>query len=408
MRLVVVAPAAAPLFRDEAVRARDAEAGRGEIVRVAPPWAQTLLATATIAVLAAALATWFVPIEQTGRGRGVLRVAGGAQAIVAQTGGVVTTLGARSGDVVQAGALLVTIDSSATRAALLDADREIVRSEEDVATFLAQRDGVQAARVALLKRRVIQLGKRAEVQRANAARLSDRLVAFDRLVAANVAAPMDRAAIEGELAASRQQAMQTEEEATAARLAISSIDAEMELEVAKRRAAAKRARDRRDALDFQLRQTEARAPRAGRVDAVVTKVGDAVTPGTPLAQLLPEGSPREIVVFVAEADRAFLTEGSLARIEVDQLPVGEFGAVHAKVVRIGADVAGPADVKDVLGDTKLQGPVYRVDLALEDDDARARTGGLLRPGSMVSARFVLRKRRLAAVLFEPFAKAWRR
>lgn len=392
------------LFRASAIDAYLASTRDDEVLRVAPPWARHVLAIAGLAVVALFLTTFFVDVDQTGRGRGALRVAGGAQTVTAQTTGTVLEVAVRSGDVAAESALLVKIDSTATKTALLAADREIARAEEDIAVFEARRDKEQAARIGLLRQRAALLGKRAESQRTSNVKLAERLKTFDRLAREGLASSLDRGSAEADLATSQRGAIALEEEISAVNLQAASIAAELSAELDRKRAELQRTRDRRDALAFQLEQTEVRAPKAGRLEAVVVKVGDSITTGAPIARVIPAGAPRQVVVFLPEPDRAFLSVGSEVRVELDQLPVGEFGSLRAVVARIGADLATAAEIADAIGDGKVDGPSYRVELDLRGDQIGERLDHLLLSGSLVTARFVLRKRRLATLLFEPLKR----
>jgi multidrug resistance efflux pump len=393
------------LFRDQAVNAYLLAMRDGAVLRVDPPWARRFLALASLTIMALVAGSFFVKVDQTGRGRGVLRVAGGTQALASQTNGVVLELKAHSGDVVPAGAVLAKIDSTAMQMALLEAERQIERAEENLKIFTTQRDKEQAQRVKLLQQRAGLLARRAQNQRMTVDRLKQRASTFDKLAKEGLASGLDRGTAENDLAAGQRGVIELEEEITTTQLQISNIEADMATELEKRRAEVKKAADKRDTLALQLQQTEIRAPRAGKIEALVVKVGDPVTVGMTVARLIPEGAPREIVVFVPEADRAFLQEGSDVRIELDQLPAGEFGGLHARVVRIGGDLATGAELQEVLSsETKLEGPSYRVELSLNDSDAVRRIDKLLRPGSLVTARFVLRRRRLASILFEPLRR----
>ena len=219
------------LFREQAVEAYLSSMRESEVLRVAPPWSRGIMAVATVVVVLALAATFIVKVDQTGRGRGVLRVAGGVQAVSSQTTGVVLELGSRWGDVVPTGALLAKIDSTTTKAALLEAEREIARADQDVAAFVAHRDKEQAERITLLKQRAGLLQRRAQNQNASVVRLRGRLATFDKL-----------------------------------------------------------------------------------------------------------------------------QQGAEVHVELDQLPLGEFGSLLARVARISSDLATAAEVTEALGDTKLQGP----------------------------------------------------
>ncbi len=392
------------LFREEAVSAYLTAMKRSEVLRVAPPWTRGVLSVATLVVLGSLSAAFFVKVEQTTRGRGVLRVAGGVQVVASQMTGAVLEVGAHSGDDVASGALLAKIDSAATKAALLEAERQIARAQADVDLFASHRDKEQADRMALLRQRIAILQQRATNQRAMAGRLHSKVGTYERLVDAGLATPLDKLGVDNEASQSEQSALAIDEQISDLRLQLASMSAELTKELEQKQQLVQKAKDQRETLAFQLAQTEVRSPRGGRVESLVVKVGDGVAVGTPIARLIPAGAPRQIIVFVPEADRAFLQEGSTVAIELDQLPAGEFGSLSAKVVRIAGDLATQSEIAEALGDTKMPGPTYRIELHLDDNDAVQRLDKLLRPGSLVTARFVLRKRRLITLLFEPLRR----
>ena len=391
-------------FRSQAVKSHLLSMRESEVLRIAPPWASTVMIVISAAVLTALIASFIVRVEQTGTGRGVLRAPEGVQVVSAQTAGPLLELGAKSGDIVAAGALLARIDSTTTKTALLEAERQVDRAQEEVAQFLARRDKEQADRLRILQDR-IRLGEaQARNQHAVVGRLDAKLRTYDRLLQNGLASPLDRAAVENERDAALGAALQLTQDTSAARLQISSIQADLALEVDQRKTAVAKAMDQRDILVYRMQQTEVRSPRAGRVEALVAKIGDNVSPGTPLARLVPEGAPRQVVAFLPEADRAFLQLGSSARVELDQLPLGEFGSLHATVGRVAADLARPEELTETMGATPPVGPVYRVELDLVDDEAVKKLDTMLRPGSLATVRFVLRKKIVATMLFEPLQR----
>jgi hypothetical protein len=114
------------------------------------------------------------------------------------------------------------------------------------------------------------------------------------------------------------------------------------------------------------------------------------------------GAPRNVVVYLPERDRAFVEKGAVVRVEVDQLPVWEFGALRGKVTRIANQIASQHDLTDTFGDkVALEEPLYRVDIALEEDAAYRTLKARLRPESLTNVRFTLRQRRAITLLFEP-------
>jgi hypothetical protein len=121
-----------------------------------------------------------------------------------------------------------------------------------------------------------------------------------------------------------------------------------------------------------------------------------------VARLIPDGTPLTVVSFVPERDRAFLAIGATARIEVDQLPSAEFGAINGRITRIGSDVASAAELREALGDhAQVAGPMVRVELTVTDDAQRQKLLPHLRAGSLVGVRYTLRRRRVITLIVEP-------
>ncbi|MFO0669749.1 MAG: HlyD family efflux transporter periplasmic adaptor subunit [Polyangiaceae bacterium] len=392
------------LFRRESLEAHLAAARDADILRVAPPWSRAVFWLVTSAVLTAAVLACIFDVEQTGFARGILRVSGGVQTVVAQANGVVLEVGPKSGDVVPEGALLVRIDSAQTRASILESERQIELANVQLNEFDKRRDHTHAERIRLLRQRVGLLGGRVAKQDETVRRLRAKQSAFDKLAKEGLASDLQRGDVGEEVTSAERETLRLREEQTATQIEIASLEASLSQERTQLVNALEQAKAKREALSVQLTQTEVRAPRAGRLEAIVVKVGDSLAVGAPVGKLVPTDAPRQVVVFVAERDRAFLAEGASGRIEVDQLPVGEFGTLNAKVSRIASDLASPSEFQEAMGDAKAQEPVFRVELALEPSENLKKVEQFLRPGSLVTARFALRKRRIITVLFEPLRR----
>jgi multidrug resistance efflux pump len=392
------------LFRRESLEAHLAAARDAEVLRVAPPWSRAVFALCTSLIVGALVLACLFDIEQTGFAKGILRVAGGVQTLTAQAAGTVLEVGSRSGEVVNAGSVLVRIDSAQTRSSLIEAERQIQLAEQKLADFKQRREKVHGQRVRLLEQNAGLLARRADKQEETVRRSRSKQQTFRSLVKEGLTSELQKNDVEDELAAAERDLLRMREEYTQTKLQIANIAAELDTEESKLAAELQQAKDRREALSVQLTQTEVRAPRGGRLEAMLVKTGDAVSVGAPVGKLVPVDAPRQVVVFVAERDRAFLVEGAEARIEFDQFPVGEFGTLPGKVTRIASDLASPAEISEALGDMKLNDPVFRVELTLKPDASLDRIEPMLRPGSVATARFALRQRRIITVLFEPLKR----
>jgi membrane fusion protein len=147
------------------------------------------------------------------------------------------------------------------------------------------------------------------------------------------------------------------------------------------------------------------APEEGTVEALLVKPGEVVQAGQPVGKIVPESGLR-VIAFLAEKDRAFARIGDDVSLELDQLPDAEFGTLKARVTRIGDDLASPSEVSEALGDGQtLAVPAYRVELAITDAHAAEAAGVKLRTGTLLNARFTLRRQRLLTLVLSPL-KRW--
>jgi hypothetical protein len=93
------------------------------------------------------------------------------------------------------------------------------------------------------------------------------------------------------------------------------------------------------------------------------------------------------------------------RLELDQLPYGEYGTLGARVVRISDDLASPHEVTQALGDErKLDGPAFRVVLAITDQGSARNADVTLSSGMLMKVRYTLRRQRPITIVLEPLRK----
>lgn len=399
------APRARSLYRVEAIRAKSEPVEAADPLDVSPPWARaTLWLCAAFFAVVMAL-SFGCKVDQTGHARGVLRVAGGSRALLTATAGTALEVKVRSGDHVEAGDVIVTIDSGPTRAALAETEAAVTLAERQLARLRGQRAAIYRTRRALLEERVRLLVARERSQVAILGRAKARVAATERMQASGVASSLEVTAASDEQSVAERDVTRVREELAEARLQLAGLEGELDAEGDKLEVELQRARDRREALALASRDTTLRAPASGRLETVLVRTGDMLSVGSAVARLVPDGAPAELVAFLPERDRAFVDVGMKARVELDQLPAGEFGHLSATVARVGADIATRAEVREALGDQVKDGEaLYRVELTLDPDSGTPRLRGRVRPGSLLGVRMTLRQRRVAAVIFEPLRK----
>ena len=132
--------------------------------------------------------------------------------------------------------------------------------------------------------------------------------------------------------------------------------------------------------------------------------GSVVQPGQVLAQVVPSGALRSIVAFLPSRETAFVSVGSEARVEVESLPINEFGMARATVTRISADIAKPEEMTAAFGEV-APGSFVRVELTLSNESENQEMSPHLRSGERVTVRLHRRKRRILSLMFE-FARKW--
>ena len=119
---------------------------------------------------------------------------------------------------------------------------------------------------------------------------------------------------------------------------IAALDADISGEEWKLTTELEAARAQRDSLRFALDAAIVRAPIDGVVGSVSVRPGDPVIAGAPLGRVVAAAAPRTVVVYIPERDRAFVEKNAAVRVEVDQLPVWEFGALHGRVTRVASEI----------------------------------------------------------------------
>lgn len=139
------------------------------------------------------------------------------------------------------------------------------------------------------------------------------------------------------------------------------------------------------------------APISGTVHQLaIHTVGGVVTPAETIMLIVPEGAQMEIEAWVANKDIGFLYEGQDAEIKVETFNFQKYGTLNAKLVEISSDAVEDKD----------KGLVYRALLRTNLDYfslANDRTV-YLAPGMAVTAEVKTRQKRIIEYFMDPFIK----
>ncbi len=407
-QVVQAPPAAQPnpnLFRAEAIKHRlSSEEGRG-LVRVSPPWTWALLWIVVLGLGSAIAASFVGQVEVTGRGRGILRPTTGVRVLTSQLTGTVTRVAARSGDRVKSGATLLRIESATTQAQLLEAERELEAVRTRFSAVASQQDQHYAEQVENLKAREGRLTDQIASLRGSVSHQERRLQADLQLQKKGIVSELAVGETRESLAQAQRQLSGAETTLDQTRQELASMEARRQDELWQRQQLLNSAQNKRDALAVVMQQSVIQAPEDGTVDALLVQVGETVQAGQAVGKVVPVESPLHVVSFLSEKDRAFAKAGDEVQLELDQLPHAEYGTLRAQVVRIGDDLASPSEIQEALGEgQKLEAPSYRVELEITDAHAAEAAGVKLRTGTLLNARYTLRRQRLATLFLSPLRK----
>jgi len=398
-------PPAAELFRKEARDYRLAsEEGRYRL-DISPPWTWVLLCLMLAALTTALVLSVVGKIEVNSRAVGILRPASGVRTLISPVSGSVLVVSADSGARVEAGEVVLEIDSPEQRAQLFEAERQLELLESDFRIVSQRLDSLHREQVGHMRSRLERFVEQRNSEHASLDLQRRKYEAMRSLQDSGVVsrfAVMD--AEEGVGQAERRLAS-SEQSLAAARRDLAALDGQHETELWQRRQSLNSARVRREASQLSSRQSAILAPESGLIEALLVKPGDEVRPGQALGKLIPIDAPLQVVSFLPEKDRAFVQVGTDVRLELEQLPYGEYGTLGARVVHIGADLTSAREVEQALGDGHtLKGSTIRVDLEITDASATSAAGVRLRSGMLMQVRYTLRRQRPIVFVLEPLRK----
>jgi membrane fusion protein len=405
------------LFRKESEQARSA-AWLGRVVLIRP----ISFTFITICALgfSIALGLFFVSGEYTRKARvtGVLAPIEGVAKIIAQQSGIVETVHVREGDRVQKDAALMVLGDGRAGRAKEDVGKAITsRVAERRASLLLQ---IELAATAMRSEQAAFAQRRAGFQRemeqidaemaSQAKRMTIASRGVDRARRLEDIGFLSSAALDHERDVALDQEARLEQlRRTRLSLVRELAAAEFDADTARARASSQLASldMQRASLDQERIERDLQyhaaivAPASGTVATVLIEPGQMVTPGTPLATIIPENATLEGHLYSPSRSIGFVHAGQEVLLRYLAYPHQKFGMHRASVTAVSRNPMLPNE----LGFTPIDGtrePVYRIKVALEGQAIRA-YGRLepLQPGMQVEADILLDRRRLIEWVFEP-------
>jgi membrane fusion protein len=351
---------------------------------------------------------------------GVLAPTSGAVRVIPARAGRVAELKVAEGDQVEAGQILLTLDSrqmlqegGTLEASLTEAMgrqtqflRERIAAEE---TQAATEDARLKALLAGTGTELAALRAERSLQAERIALAGERLDILRRLRADGHVAKAEQRAQEEVWLSQRQALVALDRQIAAAEAA--QAEARAQRDQLAPQTAAKLAELRSLLTEVEQRQTEitaqggevVRAPIAGRVAALQTTVGGTVDPSRPVLTLMPKGSELRAELYVASRAIGFVSIGQRVRLMYDAFPFQRFGTYGGVVESVSGSVF---TAQDATGSFAIQEPSYKVVARLDRQDVDAFGQAVqLQPDMTVTADILLEERSILEWLLEPLLSA---
>ena len=136
------------------------------------------------------------------------------------------------------------------------------------------------------------------------------------------------------------------------------------------------------------------APVDGYVSSLnIQNIGQVVQPGQTIAEMAPQSAPLILMAILSNQEAGFVKTGMPVKVKMDAYPYQDYGIIPGKVISISPDAKR---------DERL-GAVYQVQVAIERKYVTARDQIIkFKPGQTATADIVIRRRRIADIMLEPF------
>jgi len=407
------------LFREEALTARrGAWLGQVQIVR---PLSLDLITVAVLAV--ALLAGAFLALAQYTRKStvdGVLAPDRGLIRLVPAEAATVIERRVGEGEPVKAGQVLFVLALERPRLlgkAQAEVQRSLDQRQRSLQDAARQQDALADAQLAALDRRLQALQAEQAQADSEVALQQQRLTLAQQTQARLDALRRDNFISEAQLLAKQEEVLGLQAQLQALqrqRLGLQRERAQLEgerrsLPLLARGAQGRLERDlagleREAAEQDSERQLIVRAPQDGVLTAVVAEPGQAVSPSSALASLVPQGATLQAQLYAPSSAIGFIRAGQPVRLRLEAFPYQKFGPLEGEVVQVSRTPLAAGELAaQTLAATSPQRPgeaLFRITVALSPT-ALALWQQPLTAGMRLQADVLLERRRLIEWLFEP-------
>ena len=380
-------------------------------------WGGLVIWTIATGTTASLLWAFLGRVDQTVTAGGTLQPLSGKMVVSAPSGGIVSDLFVRDGEIVTKGQTLMVVESEGTKARLVSTHKqlELFRYENQLFNLLLDQSGqfdiaslpeppelirsedrtrsvqltVQetSARLALLRTRL------ASQQRTLA--LKQELVDSLRPVYENggiakfnfLNSVDELQRLESQISETRQQLTATKGQA-ARQVSINSRQI-LSLEA------------QFVALQEQQRNLTLKAQLPGEVFNLSVGPGSVIGSGVEVMRIIPDGGGLKAKVFLPNSELGFIKSGMPVKLAVSSFPPGEYGYLKGRVINIGADALESTDQQS---SDRQRANTFPTSIELVDNEDKSVILDRLTPGMQVTANIIVRQRPVITLLTDVFTK----
>lgn len=408
------------LFRPEVIEGRRQEwLGSIQLIR---PVSLTVLTT-FVAVTAVAVVTYLMLGEYTRKARvsGYLVPDQGVIRLVPPQAATVVEQQVHEGQSVKQGDVLFVLSmeratlrgdtNAAVQESLATRQRSLQTSTEQQARLLQAQSAALQRQIGDMRREVAQMEAEAELQRQRLQLAQQAQARLESLRGDNFVSSAQVQAKAEEVLGLRAQLQGLERQRAAQQREIGNLESELrELPL---RMQAQMGELERDLAIVAQRSAESeaqsriviRAPQDGVVTAVVAERGQAVTPASALASLVPADARLQAHLYAPSSAVGFVRADQTVQLRYQAYPYQKFGHQGGQVLQVSRTPLQASELAALAlpsrsGDTAE--PLYRITVALDRQTVTAYgQQQALAPGMQLDADVLLDRRRLIEWIFEP-------
>jgi adhesin transport system membrane fusion protein len=354
------------------------------------------------AIVAFASWAYFAEINEITRGTAKVIPASRVQTIQSLEGGILSRIMVREGDIVEAGQVLLELDSTQSRASYLASEAqvdtitaEVARLEaevleQEVLSFGPEPSNVELSEIEIFKARRLKLKEALDALNQQMDSLNEQISLLSPLVESGSAGRLEllqlqqkRAEVLGKISEVKNSYVQDAyKELSEKRSKLSALQQEL---VKK---------------EDDLTRTAIRSPVDGRVnDILITTLGGVILSGEHIMQITPIDDNLIFETKISPRDVAFIAPGMPASVKITAYDFTTYGDLEGRVTQISEDT-----VQEESGQGLME--YYRVMVETEQDYIDSVDGPLaIRPGMVAEVDIISGNRTILNYLLRPLLSA---